>query len=232
MSADRRGLTVVAIALFVASATILARPTPVSACQPAPATPAQLRESADVVFVGTVARLELFAGSDSPYTPGNSWWQHATLAVSESWKGVAASPVGIMMGTQRSSDATCGFDLELGRSYLVLARIQREGGLRTSASYGTRFDAPDARVAFGLGPGHPVASAAADVPSGIPRALATARADGVSDSPAYLLRPGREAGSFVALDWVAANPATALMVGAVIILAASVLVGLVGRSQA
>lgn len=113
-------------------------------CMPPP-PPAQAVDESDVVFDGTVARIETIDPAD-----GFSALR-VDFVVHTQWKGVTEGRVSVLTA---GDGATCGVYFELGRRYIVYARdTEPHGRLETHLCTRTGPWAEDEAIA--LGPGEP-----------------------------------------------------------------------------
>jgi hypothetical protein len=81
-----------------------------------PGTPLESLEQSSAVFAGTVSSVE----------PSSDLNIKVTFAVTESWKGATTTPLVISTG---KDSAMCGFNFEQGKTYLVYAYDNEDGGL-------------------------------------------------------------------------------------------------------
>ncbi|MBI2374823.1 MAG: hypothetical protein HYV07_12575 [Deltaproteobacteria bacterium] len=105
-------------------------------------TPTDARNEADVVFIGTVEKIEPAKGDPLP-----EWT--VTLRVQRPLKGELAKTV-VVMTSQR--EVNCGYPFVAGRQFVVYARRRAENTLRVDACLRTRplaWAAEDLR-AFGV----------------------------------------------------------------------------------
>lgn len=184
------------IPLLVATSLFAMTAEPASACRCVPPNPAEQYTRAKAVFTGTVSRLEYFydspdldgvvAGPGRGSAPAPVLWQWATFNIVKGFKGAETSTAQVVIGASRMSAATCGFDLSRETEYLVLATMRPDGRLFTSVCTGTAPATEQLLVDFGLGERASSEStmevAGSARLSAIPAPLATARAQGVSDT--------------------------------------------------
>jgi len=113
------------ILLVVAAALIAAQPTCAYACScRPPGTPAEERDQADAVFLGTVVDVKapnevLMGGGDAVAV---------TFKTATVWKGKITQRLVL---TTPGSSASCGVGFEAGKDYIVYARIS-DGALSTT----------------------------------------------------------------------------------------------------
>lgn len=175
-------LALSAVLLALAAATA----TPCAACSCAePGTVAESAARADVVFVGTFVRtreppvrLPAWSSGDAPVA--------RVFEVSEVRKGRADAVTEIRTS---SSGGSCGLEVELGRTYVVVARATQDG-LRSDLCDGTRLlslTTPGDLEAVGPATPPEVGSLAVDLPVVDPATLDAVRAPVVWGTGAALL---------------------------------------------
>ena len=141
-----RAVAVAALALVGFAA---ASGTPCAACScAAPVTPAEAAAEADAVFVGTVT------GTREPLVSTSSADLVAKrFEVVEVRKGEVAAVTEVLTA---ASGASCGLEVEEGRTYVVVARASAEG-LRADLCGGTREHVTAAGDLDVIGPPRPPA---------------------------------------------------------------------------
>jgi hypothetical protein len=112
------------ILIFLSLSMLMSFETMACSCAPAPIPMIEFQES-NSVFAGTVvARTE-------ELSPWGSTHHRATLSLIQKWKGLGDWHKKMDVVTADQS-AACGFDFEVGKSYLVYAYLNNEGQLMTS----------------------------------------------------------------------------------------------------
>ncbi|HSH80789.1 MAG TPA: hypothetical protein VLA19_19850, partial [Herpetosiphonaceae bacterium] len=130
--------------LVVAAAFLLANPTCVFACSCLPpGTPQEELGRSDAVFAGKVVGLTGRVDGGAVETVD------VTFEVSQVWKGAASRTVQLQTP---GSSASCGFNFEQGREYVVYAS-QQEGSLTSGLCSRTTLlaSAADDLAALGTG---------------------------------------------------------------------------------
>jgi hypothetical protein len=113
---------------FLAPATTLA-----CTCPQSPPGPCQSMQKGDVVFLGTVTKIENVPGAQ-PGASGNAIARYI-FHIDELVAGPDAAEIGVFSG---GDDGDCAYRFENGKQYLVFAQPETEGKLFTTLCSGTR----------------------------------------------------------------------------------------------
>ena len=105
-------LSVTCAAIFLT--TLLLRHSPAQACSCLSQTPEQAFESAGAVFEGRVLETQMEQGRPEGSLPR----VRVRFGVVQSWKGVKSEQLWAITPSAREA---CGYDFQVGRSYLVYA---------------------------------------------------------------------------------------------------------------
>jgi len=107
------------------------------------------KQYSDAVFAGSVIRVD---STSAPYVTGTrgnrSLYRRATMVLRRQWKG--ALPDTVEVWTPRNG-AMCGYEFEMGKSYLVFARLGETGRLHTGLCTLTQSLGRAARYVLALG---------------------------------------------------------------------------------
>lgn len=119
----------VSILPICAALLALAAAPPASACsciQPGP--PEVEMESSDAVFVGQVLAVE--AAPQEGELKSFLVWNQVTFLLERVWKGLPEAETAVVRTAAES--AACGYEFEVGETYLVYAYAAEEGGELTT----------------------------------------------------------------------------------------------------
>lgn len=118
------------LGLFVLVSLVFSSPELVSACSCAPSdSPQESLEKVDAVFVGKVVNIEQKESSlDKIGLGGDPDSVEVQMSATKAWKGVNQKSIKL---TTPQSSASCGFNFEKDKEYIVYAK-NREGSLNVS----------------------------------------------------------------------------------------------------